>query len=134
MYLQSCILFTGGLDQPNLDLSEFPTLGNRSSAPPNPQPIARNYGKYPTRGIFSKGSLLYLLPIRPYGTNEGAFTHAVSVTVFMSGTFDILTLCVNTTKGYIEPILNGTKNSEFIAMCKPALSLVHTHRLSPFIV
>ena len=38
-------LLTGGLDQPNLDLSEFPTLGNRSSAPPNPQPIARNYGK-----------------------------------------------------------------------------------------
>ena len=30
--------------QPSLDLSEFPTLGNRSSLPPNPMPSTRNYG------------------------------------------------------------------------------------------
>ncbi|XP_064629756.1 CCR4-NOT transcription complex subunit 2-like isoform X2 [Lineus longissimus] len=33
-------------DQPNLDLSEFPTLGNRVNVAPNPMPNVRNYGKW----------------------------------------------------------------------------------------
>ena len=35
---------SGGLES-SLDLNDFPALNNRSSAPPNPQPMARNYGE-----------------------------------------------------------------------------------------
>ena len=44
MILPAGLLAGSDGGQPNLDLSEFPTLGNRS-VPPNPLPTARNYGE-----------------------------------------------------------------------------------------
>ncbi|XP_033739507.1 CCR4-NOT transcription complex subunit 2-like isoform X3 [Pecten maximus] len=45
------IFGTDDSSQPGLDLSEFPTLGNRNNMPSNPIPAARNYGKF---GMVSK--------------------------------------------------------------------------------